>query len=71
MRHSTIGFKLNSNDMDKNEVFKKDSNGDVTWNFEVRLVQITKFGKTDQSLNIASSSPYQYYTPYLVQLCFT
>ena len=47
-----VGFKLNSNDMDKKwKVFKKDSNGDVTYNefrSACKALQITKFGKTDQ-----------------------
>ena len=47
-----VGFKLNSNDMDKKwKVFKKDSNGDVTYNefrSACKELQITKFGKTDQ-----------------------
>ena len=47
-----VGFKLNSNDMDnKWKVFKKDTNGDVTYNefrSACKELQITKFGKTDQ-----------------------
>ena len=67
-----VGFKLNSNDMDKKwKVFKKDSNTamSLTTNFEVRAkhCRLPNLVKRTKSLNTASSSPYQLYTPYLAQ----